>query len=87
METSWQLHTSLWLLYRDHHIVNESALLYLEDSSEGLPGQLVVNGGEEFAERPQEGGGLHTLPQQVLDGGQDVNHRLLKQTNTKKRFP
>lgn len=55
-----------------------SSLLYLEDISEGLPGQLVVDDGEEFAERPQEGGGLHTLPQQVLHCGQDVDFRLLK---------
>lgn len=54
--------------------------LYLEDSSEGLPGQLVVDDGEEFAERAQEGRGLHTLSQQVLYGGQDVNFCLLKQT-------
>ena len=56
------------------------ALLYLEDSGEGLPGDLVVNDGEEFGERPQEGGGLLRLPQQVLDGGQDVDLCLLKQT-------
>lgn len=55
-----------------------NSLLYLEDISEGLPGQLVVDDGEESAERPQEGGGLHTLPQQVLHCGQDVNFCLLE---------
>lgn len=53
-------------------------MLYLEDISEGLPGQLVVDDGEEFAERLQEGGGLHTLSQQVLHCGQDVDFCLLK---------
>lgn len=52
--------------------------VYLEDAGEGLSGQLVVNDGEEFAERLQEGGGLHTLTQQVLHGGQDVDFCLLQ---------
>lgn len=54
-------------------------LLYLEDVGEGLPGQLVVDDGEEFAERPEEGGRLHALSQQILHGGQDVDFHLLKQ--------
>ena len=57
------------------------ALLYLEHADEGLPGQLVVDDGEESAERPQEGGGLRTLSQQVLHCGEDVDFCLLK-TNT-----
>lgn len=51
---------------------------YLEDVGEGLSGQLVVNDGEKLAEWPQEGGGLHTLLEQVLYGGQDVDFCLLK---------
>ena len=53
-------------------------MLHLEDVDEGPSGQLVVNDGEEFAERPQEGRGLHALSQQVLYGGQDVDFCLLK---------
>lgn len=53
-------------------------LLYLEDIYKGLSGQLVVDDGEEFAERPQEGGWLQALSQQVLNSGQDVNFCLLK---------
>lgn len=59
-------------------------LVHLEDSGEGLPGQLSVDDGEEFAERPQEDGGLHTLSQQVLHCGQDVNFCLLKRTRTER---
>lgn len=62
-------------------------LWYLEDISEGLSGQLVVDDGEEFADRPQEGGGLHTLSQQVLYGGQDVDFCLLKQKQSRVQVP
>lgn len=53
-------------------------LSYLEDAGERLSRQLVVNNGEEFAERPQEGGGLDALLQQILYGGQDVHLCLLE---------
>lgn len=59
------------------------SLQYLEDIVQGLPGQLVVNDGEEFAERPQEGRRLHTLSQQVLQRCQNVDCYLLKQTHNK----
>lgn len=63
--------------------VNRASCLYLEHVNEGLPGQLVVDDGEESAERPQEGGGLRTLSQQVLHCGEDVDFCLLKQTHSK----
>lgn len=62
-------------------------LWYLEDISEGLSGQLVVDDGEEFADRPQEAGGLHTLSQQVLYGGKDVDFCLLKQKQSDVKVP
>lgn len=52
--------------------------MYLEDAGESLPGQPVVNDGEEFAERLQKSRGLHALLQQVLYGSQDVQFCLLK---------
>lgn len=56
---------------------NRLALSYLEDIGEGLSGQLVLDDGEEFAERLQEGRWLHALAQQVLHRGQDVDFCLL----------
>lgn len=51
---------------------------YLEDGGEGLSGQLVVEDGEQSTDRLEEGGGIRTLSQQVLDCSQDVNLGLLK---------
>lgn len=56
--------------------------MYLEDIGEGLPGQLVLDDGEEFAERLQEGRWLQALAQQVLHRGQDVDFCLLQSSRS-----
>lgn len=56
---------------------------YLKDADERLSGQLVLDDREELAEGLQEGWGTHTLTQQVLDCGQDVQFCLLRRRKQK----